>query len=172
MPKTKLIPIMIILISVLAGLCFYGTQIMNEPEIPEVTNPQNQNLKTFIIKDHSMEPTLNIGDIVKVDLDYYKHNQPQRNDFIVFKFKTREDTFVKRVIGLTGEEVEIRNGIVYINKTEFKESYAEKDNSSFNSKIVSKDSVFVLGDNRDYSFDSRDWGFLPMSRVIGKIIIE
>ena len=164
MPKLKLIPIIvIILISVIAGLYFLNIQ--KEPEIAEP-----QNLKTFIIKDHSMEPTLNIGDEVKVDLDYYKYNQPQRNDFIVFKFKTREDTFVKRVIGLTGEEVEMKNGIVYINKTEIKEFYAEKDNSNFISKIVSKDSVFALGDNRDYSYDSRDWGFLPMSRVIGKIV--
>jgi len=163
MSKPKLISVIaIILISIIAGL--YLSKIREQPKI---TKPQN--LKVFVIKDHSMEPTLNIGDEVIVDLDYYKNNKPQRNDFIVFRFKTRDKPFVKRVIGLTGEQIEIKNGIVYINRIELDEPYAEKDNSNFKLKTVPKNSVFVLGDNRDYSFDSRDWGFLPMSRVIGKV---
>lgn len=164
MSKLKIISIIgIVLILVVVG--WYLSKTQEESEIAEP-----QNLKLFEIKDHSMEPTLNIGDKVKVDLDYYKENKPKRDDFIVFKFKTREETFVKRVIAIEGEKVEMQNGTVYINDAELQEFYAQKDNSNFTLKTVSEDFVFVLGDNRDYSFDSRDWGFLPMSRVIGKVI--
>lgn len=165
MSKVKLIPVLVILI--LFSTDYYLSKTQEKPRVV-----YSQNLKLFEIKTYSMEPTLNIGNKVTANLNYYKHNKPQRNDLIVFQFKTRDKPFVKRVVALEEERVEIKNGVVYINEIELSEPYVQKDNSDFPLKIVDKGSVFVLGDNRAHSFDSRDWGFLPISRVIGKIAQE
>ena len=165
MSKVKLVPVFVVLILFLTG--YYLSKTQEKPRVVDL-----QNLKFFEVKTNSMEPTLNIGDTVVVNLDYYKYNELKRNDLIVFKFKSRDKPFVKRVIALEGEKVEIKSGIVYINEIEFSEPFIQKDSSNFSQKIVDKNSVFVLGDNRAHSFDSRDWGFLPIDRVIGKIARE
>ena len=172
MDKNKIFIIFIIFLSLTLLTILSENRYKKNKESDSIRTSQSfQNTLSFTIKEHSMLPTLNIGEIVKVDLDYYKTRKPKKDDLIVFKFKTRKKPFVKRVIALEGEKIEIKNGIVYVNEKKIKEDYAIKDNSNFGPKIVSSNSVFVLGDNRKNSFDSRNFDFLPLSRIIG-IVIE
>ena len=103
----------------------------------------------------------------------YIFHAPDRGDVVVFHFPldlTRE--FVKRVIGLPGDQVEIKSGTVYINGTELPEPYlspAISKRHSIDSIKLSKDQYFVLGDNRAASNDSRDWGAVPKENIVGKL---
>lgn len=103
--------------------------------------------------------------------------QPQRQDVIVFhpseKLKELDpnpaDYYTKRIIGLPGETVTIEGGIVYINDTPLVEDYlAENPDYEFKSPVIPADQYFVLGDNRNDSFDSHIWGMLPRENIYGK----
>ncbi|PZV25490.1 MAG: signal peptidase I [Snowella sp.] len=103
--------------------------------------------------------------------------QPQRQDVIVFhpseKLKELDpnpaDYYTKRIIGLPGETVTIQGGIVYINGTPLVEDYlAENPDYEFKSPVIPADQYFVLGDNRNDSFDSHIWGMLPRKNIYGK----
>lgn len=103
----------------------------------------------------------------------YIFHPPNRGDVVVFHFPldlTRE--FVKRVIGLPGDQVEIKSGVVYINGWELPEPYlspAISKQHSMASIKLSKDQYFVLGDNRAASNDSRNWGAVPKENIVGKV---
>ena len=94
---------------------------------------------------------------------------PARGDIIVFQFHsdpTRD--FVKRVIGLPGETIRIKWGEVFINGVPLKEPYIqEKDDRTISPFLIPEDGYFVLGDNRDGSSDSRDWGAVPLENIVG-----
>jgi signal peptidase I len=124
----------------------------------------------------SMEPTLSIGDYLIADFKYFKKNEPQRGDLVILQYpKDPTKVFIKRVIALEGEKIEIKDKQVYINDEAIPESYkvhkgidydAIRDN--FGPELVPSDHCFVLGDNRDNSMDSRNWGFLPIKNIKGK----
>ncbi|MBI4336924.1 MAG: signal peptidase I [Chloroflexi bacterium] len=100
----------------------------------------------------------------------YPFHPPQRGDVIVFRFP-RDETrdFIKRVVGLPGEVVEIRSGRVYINGVPLSEPYlADPGNDSMRPHRIPEGQYFVMGDNRRASNDSRDWGDLPSYEIIGK----
>jgi signal peptidase I len=138
-------------------------------------------IRTFVaepryIPSESMLPTLEIGDRLVVEkLSYYTH-LPQRGDIIVFapppqlqsQGYLEEQAFIKRVIGLPGDKIEVKNGRVYVDGAPSTERYiAEAPNYAMSPTIVPPDKLFVMGDNRNNSNDSHVWGFLPKANVIG-----
>ena len=128
-------------------------------------------VQNFRIEGYSMEPNLHQGQYLIVNKAVYRWlHPPERGDIIVFEYPRAPDRdFIKRVIGLPGEKVEIRNGVVYINDEPLPEPYLDnKGHGNFPPTVLGPDQYFVLGDNRDNSSDSRMWGPLPRDRIIGK----
>ncbi len=130
----------------------------------------------FKMPTGSMEPTLRIGDYLVADPKYFKKNELQRGDLVVLQYpKDPTKIFIKRIIALEVEKIEIKSKQVYIDDLPFPESYkVHLDNKvypgrdNFGPIIVPSDHCFVLGDNRDKSMDSRHWGFLPLRNIKGK----
>ena len=117
-----------------------------------------------------MEPTLHTSQYLLVDKVSYMVGEPQRGDIVVLRFPQdpRRD-FIKRVIALPGEEVEVRRGLVSIDGHALDEPYIkDKPVYEFPSKRVPPRSYFVLGDNRNNSHDSHVWDWLPREYLIGK----
>lgn len=115
-----------------------------------------------VVSGSSMEHTLSDGDNLIVDKLSYRFKEPERFDIIVFKFQHEEDTYyIKRIIGLPGETVEIdENGVIYIDGEELEESYGSEvmldAGLAEDGFLLGEDEYFVLGDNRNGSSDSRD----------------
>lgn len=145
-------------------------------------------VQAFKIPTGSMESNLLIGDHLLVNKFVYGSNdstrsrilpykEPKRGDVIVFKYpRNPEIAYVKRVIGLSGEKVEVRGRQVYIDDSPLEENYIQHlDPTSiydhYGPVVVPEGMYFVLGDNRDNSQDSRYWGFVPRDHVIGKAFI-
>lgn len=132
-------------------------------------------LKTFVIGNfwipsESMVPTLLVGDRVIVWKFEYLLRKPRRGDVIVFKYPrdTKVD-YVKRLIGLPGDEVEITNGVVSVNGEQMNEPYVVF-HDTYNFKTTVPEHAFLaLGDNRPNSSDSRFWGFVPAKNVYGPV---
>lgn len=123
----------------------------------------------------SMNPVLSSGDILLVSESAYKEAEPGRFDLIVFKYKYDIHTrYIKRVIGLPGETVEIKDNTIYINGEELKEYYGyydgEKKMDDYAAYTLRTDEYFVLGDNREHSVDSRSGDVGPVERdmIIGR----
>jgi signal peptidase I len=141
-------------------------------------------LRTFVaqgvyVSSGSMLPTLEVNDRLMIDKLSYHWSNPQRGDIIVFsptqelKRQHFKDSFIKRVIGLPGEKVEIKGGRVYINNRLLGEKYiAEELASQWGPMTVPPNSYLVMGDNRDNSYDSRYWGFVPRDNIIGKAVLR
>ena len=152
-------------------------------------------VQAFKIPSGSMKQTLRVGDHILVnkflygimipftDFQFFPIRDPNRLDVIVFKFpKDESKDFIKRVIGLPGDAVEVRDKKVYINGSPLEEDYAIYTQSSvlpsdlqprdnFGPVTVPTDSYFVMGDNRDQSLDSRFWGFVKRNKIQGKAFI-
>jgi len=124
------------------------------------------------VSGSSMEPTFaEQGDRVIISRVIYLIHEPERGDIITFKppFKTSRD-YIKRVIGLPGETVEIEKGKVYIDGQLLDEPYImESFTYSLKAVTIPEDYYFVLGDNRDNSSDSHIWGLLPKENIVGKV---
>ncbi len=120
----------------------------------------------------SMEPTLVSGEYVIVSRLSYRLGSPQRGDIIVFHFpRDPKEEYIKRIIGLPGDEVEVRNGSVYVNGQGLTENYLNVKMNYMGTWKVPEDQLFVLGDNRNNSSDSHDWGMVPMNYVVGKALV-
>lgn len=157
-------------------------------------------LQAFYIPSESMEPTLEVGDRVLVNKVVYHLHPPRRGDVIVFAdpkpepqpdrnplsgfwhwlteglgvSTSPEKDFIKRVVGLPGETIEIKRGEVFIDGGRIDEPYLNElvDDSDYGPILVPPESLFVMGDNRANSNDSRrGLGFIPYDKVIGKAFV-
>jgi signal peptidase I len=133
----------------------------------------------FIVSGSSMDPTFATGQYLIVDELSYHLGNPNRGDVIILRYpKDTTKFFIKRVIGLPNETVEIRNGAVTIKNAEHPEGFAmnepyikyPKDDTMI--KILSEGEYFVMGDNRAASSDSRYWGTVPRDLVVGRALIR
>jgi signal peptidase I len=120
----------------------------------------------------SMIPTLQNGEYILVNKLAYKTGQPNRGDIIVFRLPGDESQdLIKRVIGLPGDKVNVSNGTVTINGEKLEEPYIAQAPQYFGEWTVPADNLFVLGDNRNDSRDSHQWGMLPFENIIGKSVV-
>jgi signal peptidase I len=102
----------------------------------------------------------------------YKIGNPQHGDVIVFHYPGNpEEDYIKRLIGLPGDEIRVEGGLVYINGQSMDEPYISAPPAYRGDWEVPLDSFFVLGDNRNQSSDSHSWGFVPEENVVGKALI-
>lgn len=138
----------------------------------------------FVVSSHtvvgtSMLPNFKDGQFILTDNLTYRFHNPSRGDVIVFQYDPTEE-LIKRVIGLPGDRISIKNGHVYINDIQLVESaYLSKSVitdggplfSDGNDQTVPKDEYFVLGDNRSVSEDSRYFGFITKSEIKGRVFI-
>ncbi len=121
------------------------------------------------VESISMLPTLHPGDFVVVNKIAYRFGPPDRGDIVVFRLpRDPSQRYIKRAIGLPGEQIDIRAGSVYINGELIEEPYLQVSTTRGGSWLVPEGSVFVMGDNRNNSSDSRIWGVVPLDNFIGK----
>jgi signal peptidase I len=117
----------------------------------------------------SMEPSLKSGEFVIVNRLAYRFGDPQYGDVVVFHFPGDPgQEYIKRIIGLPGDTIQVSDGIVYVNDHPLNEPYIAAKPRYQGNWIVPQDHLFVLGDNRNNSSDSHNWGAVPMENVIGK----
>jgi len=127
----------------------------------------------FVVKGISMNPSFKDGQwLIVSKINHYLH-PPQRGEVIVFYFPgTKKDKYIKRIIGIPGDRIEVKDGKVYVNKSELYEGYLDKDEQTEGRVDVKLEAgeYFVMGDNRDHSNDSRTWGPLPREKIIGQAV--
>lgn len=140
-------------------------------------------IQPFYVKGASMEPNFYDHEYLIINEIGYRFHEPVRGDVIVFRYpKNPQEYFIKRVIALPGEKIQIKEGLVYIYNKEnpagirLSEPYLEESVSTFNTgeEIISlgADEFFVLGDNRNSSKDSRSFGALNESFITGKVLFR
>lgn len=127
------------------------------------------------VEGHSMEPTLSDGDNLIVDKLSYRFHDPERFDVIVFPYQHAENTYyIKRIIGLPGETVQVKDGYAYIDGQKLDENFGKElmeDPGIASTPLkLGEDEYFVLGDNRNHSMDSRNSsvGVLTRKQLIGR----
>lgn len=130
-------------------------------------------VESFLVDGVSMEPTLHDGERLLVNKLVYRFHPPERFDIVVFRYpRDPSREFIKRVIGLPGETVEIVEGQVYVNGRPVEEPYVENRGPDFYPPTtVPPGHVFVLGDNRPHSDDSRSGWTVPVREIIGKAFL-
>jgi signal peptidase I len=133
----------------------------------------------FIVSGASMQPTFQHGEYIIVDELSYRMSAPQRGDVIIFRYpRNPKEFFIKRIIGLPGEQVALSGNVITITKTDgTKESILEPyisnhGNGSNTTYSLKTEEYFVMGDNRPESSDSRTWGPLPRGNIIGRAFIR
>lgn len=133
----------------------------------------------FIVSGASMEPTFDTGEYLVVDRLSYHFEDPQRGEVIIFRYpKDPSKYFIKRIVGLPGETVDITDGQVTIkNKSypqgfELDQSYIRFPREDSGEMTLGADEYFVMGDNRAASSDSRAWGALPRDNIIGRAFLR
>ena len=120
----------------------------------------------------SMNPTLQDGEYILVNKLAYKTGDPHRGDIVVFVFPVNpEEDLIKRVIGLPGESVSVQDGVVTVNGVPLTEPYIASPPIYNGEWEVPEGQLFVLGDNRNESRDSHQWGLLPMENVVGRAVL-
>lgn len=120
------------------------------------------------IKGDSMLPNFVDGELLLTErIDYYFH-APRRGDVIVFQAPGRKVDFIKRIIGLPGENIKIAGGVIFVDGKELKEPYEIQETRGDIDMTVSVNQYFVLGDNRGSSSDSRSFGLIEKSSIRGR----
>ena len=120
----------------------------------------------------SMRPTLQDGEYILVSKLAYKLGEPQRGDIVVFIFPVNpEEDLIKRVIGLPGDTISVQGGVLSINGVAMDEPYISAPPAYDGTWQVAPGELFVLGDNRNDSRDSHQWGLLPIENVIGRAVV-
>lgn len=133
-------------------------------------------VRSFFIPSESMLPTLQVHDYILVNKFVYRFSHPMRGDILVFHPPHLHDPekkdFIKRVVALEGDEVAVRDGKVYLNGAALDEPYiAAPPLSDYGPKRIPAGHIFMMGDNRNNSDDSRNWGPLPLENVVGKAFL-
>ena len=134
----------------------------------------NATIQTSVVRYSSMEPGLEEGQRLLVNKAIYYFGEPERGDIITFHLPNNPKvTYIKRIIGLPGESIEIKGGTVYIyensNVRELDEPhFIDSPRYSYNGDIIPKDEYFVLGDSRNHASDSHIWGPVSGEDIIGK----
>ncbi len=129
----------------------------------------------FVVEGASMHPTFESGDYLIVDQLSYRFDDPKRGDVIVFRYPNKPSIFyIKRIIGLPGETVDVTRGVVTITRTDgttltLDETYVVSEDATYNqTTTLGPEQYFVMGDNRPKSSDSRSWGPLPKEDIMGR----
>ena len=136
-------------------------------------------MASYKIPTGSMIPTILLGDQIISNQLIYKYSKPSYGDIVIFKPPHKDTNYIKRIIGVSGDVIEIKDKKLFVNNIKQKENYvAFSDNRIFPAYISRRDncgpvtvpenSVFLLGDNRDNSEDSRFWGMVDLKNVHGK----
>ena len=133
-------------------------------------------LEAFRIPSESMVPTLEVGDRVFVNKFIYRFTEPERGDIVVFESVSGgEEDLIKRIVGVAGDEIEVRSGTLLVNGEPQNEPYLNRqipDDSFFGPSRLSEGEVFVMGDNRANSADSRVFGPLPVENIEGEAFMR
>jgi len=167
---------------VLAALIFFAVRMVvlnfrvdGNSMVPNLQNEQMLLVNRNAYRSFDLSPIANLlpGEDPEETDEFYPFDPPERGDIIVFEPPTNSDKpYIKRIIGLPGEEVSFRDGKVLVNGTELDEEYIDKPTRCQSGEmcdlVVPEDSVFVLGDNRNNSSDSRSFGPVSLDRVVGK----
>ena len=127
----------------------------------------------FTVRSSSMTPTLHTGDQILAERLTPRFGQLERGDLIVFKAPATRALMVKRVVALAGDRVGLADGRLVVNGHRRSEHYvdlASVDSVYFGPEVVPAGSVFVMGDDRADSVDSRDFGPVPLDRVLGRVL--
>ena len=125
-----------------------------------------------VVKGSSMEPTLSTGQVVFVEKVSYRFKDPEKSDIVISKYSEDKTKYVKRVIANAGDEIRITESELFVNDNQLIEPYIlEKMNNDMKPFTVDTDSVFLMGDNRNNSLDSRVVGSIDHNIVKGKALI-
>ena len=132
-------------------------------------------VELYMVEGPSMRPTLVDGERLVVNKFIYRFKEPEKGEVLIFKFpKDPSRDFIKRVIAVAGDTIEIKEGRVYVNGQLLNEPYIlERTRSSYPLSSVPQGTIFVMGDNRNNSEDSRfaDVGFVPLNMIKGKAMM-
>jgi signal peptidase I len=145
-------------------------------------------MQPFVVQGSSMEETFQSGDYLIVDELSYRFTAPSRGDVVVFKADfisqgNRREYYIKRIVGLPGDRVQVQNGGIKITNRESPEGFTLMEDEyleinertlqgQFSDVRLGENEYFVLGDNRDNSSDSRFWGVLKREYIVGKPLIR
>ncbi len=134
-------------------------------------------LEAFRIPSESMVPTLEVGDRVLANKFVYRFTEPERGDIVVFDSVNESDdqTLIKRVIGVEGDEIQVQSGLLFVNGRAQEEPYlnqGEAFRGYYGPIEVPEDHIFVMGDNRSNSGDSRIFGPVPLQNVAGEAFVR
>ena len=122
------------------------------------------------VQGPSMMDTLSDGQVVMVDKTFFKMHTPKPGLIVICHYPGSEESYVKRIIALPGDEVEIKDGVTYVNGVPRDEDYvAHRDREDFGPYVVEEGCVFVMGDNRANSHDSRAEGAIPEEMIEGRV---
>jgi signal peptidase I len=130
--------------------------------------------EAYRIPTESMVPTLEVGDRVLANKFIYRFTEPEKGDIVVFDSVDEEDdqTLIKRVVGVAGDKIEVQGGVLFVNGEEQEEPYLNNEEVPFGGSYgpteVPEGHVFVMGDNRGNSADSRVFGPLPLENLKGE----
>jgi len=127
----------------------------------------------YPVVSESMAPTVDRGDIVIVDKFTWRLSDLDRGEVVTFTLPNNDDPLIKRVVGLPGDRISIEDAILRVNGVEVPEPYVDHrrvDGLYFGPVVVPPDHVFLLGDNRFASIDSRDYGAVPVEAVTGRYL--
>ncbi len=130
-------------------------------------------MRTSPVDGLSMEPRVHAGEIVLINTLAYRFGAVRRGDVVAFRHDApTTETYIKRVVGLPGERVEVRNGVVAIDGRELSEPYVQfRDKRSAPAVTIPPHAYYVLGDNRADSDDSRNWGVVHDGDVVGEALV-